>query len=120
MVVEDDIVIILDELADNNSLFVVEGIKDKKALARLGIFNVITLGKKPLYAVVEEIAQKVKEVVLLVDLDPEGKKIYSVLKKDLQKNGIKVDDSIRALLFKTPIRHIEGLDTYIEHSTNNN
>ena len=109
---------VLDMLLDikmRNVLVVVEGLKDKRALFKLGITNVMVLSK-PLYAVVEEIESLAKEVVLLVDLDAEGKKIYNVLKRDLMNHKVKVDDSLRRALFRTPIRHIEGLATYLSDS----
>ena len=65
-----------------------------------------------LFEIVESI--KDKEVVLLVDLDVQGKKLYSVLKTDLTRHGIKVDDELRKFLFRTKLVHIEGLPTYLK------
>ncbi len=107
---------LLELLADikiKNKLVIVEGIKDKRALAKLGIINVITLSKKPLFAVVEETASQTREVVLLVDLDEEGKKIYHSLAVDLQKHRVKIDNKLREYLFKTQLRQIEGLASYV-------
>jgi len=103
---------LLEDIKQKNILVVVEGLKDVRSLKDLGISNVMHL-KKPLYAVVEEIASKVKEVVLLTDLDEEGKKLYHVLSGDLQKHGVKIDNRLRELLFKTDIRQIEGLSVYL-------
>ena len=94
-----------------NSLIVVEGIKDKSALNNLGIENIITL-KGPLYEEIDKISEKTKEVILLVDLDKEGKKLYHTLKIGLENNGIKINDKFRNFLFKTNLRNIEGLVTY--------
>ncbi len=91
-----------------NETIIVEGIKDKKVLENFEIINTITLSKKPLYEVVENI--KTEKVVLLVDLDKEGKRLYHKLKLMLIKNGIKEDKIFREFLFKeTKIRQIEGL-----------
>jgi 5S rRNA maturation endonuclease (ribonuclease M5) len=103
---------LLDKIRQKNLLVVVEGLKDVRALNALGITNIISL-KKPLYAVVEDIADIAKEVVLLTDLDEEGKKLYHVLSCDLQKHGVKIDNKLRELLFKTPIRHVEGLAGFL-------
>lgn len=103
---------LLDEIRQKNILVVVEGLKDVRALNALSITNILSL-KKPLYAVVEDIAAIAKEVVLLTDLDEEGKKLYRVLSGDLQKHGVKVDNKLRELLFKTPLRHVEGLAGFL-------
>ena len=62
----------------------------------------------------KEVAEKVKEVVLLTDLDDEGKKLYHELFVNLQKHGVKVDNRLRELLFKSDLRQIEGLPSYLE------
>lgn len=108
----EDILEFLDEIKQKNLLVVVEGLKDVRALNELGITNILSL-KKPLYAVVEEIASKAKEVVLLTDLDDEGKKLYHELSRGLQRHGVKIDNRLRELLFKTPVRHVEGLSGYL-------
>lgn len=91
---------------------IVEGIKDKKSLEALG-FHKITILNKPLFEIVESITEK--HVVILTDLDKEGKKLYSKLKKELTRNGVLIDDKLRMLLFKTDISHIEGLATYVKN-----
>jgi len=103
---------LIQETINKNLLVIVEGKKDKKALENLGFKKIITL-TKPIYKEVEDI--KEKEVILLVDLDKEGRKIYSKLKKSLNRNHIKVDDKLRLALFKTDLRQIEGLDTYLKN-----
>ena len=73
--------------------------------------------KKPLYAVVEDVlAEGVQEVVILTDLDQEGKKLYAYLFKHLNHFGVKVNNELRDYLFeKTQLRQTEGIVTYIEH-----
>jgi 5S rRNA maturation endonuclease (ribonuclease M5) len=104
---------LIDELRQKQILVLVEGLKDKRALENLGITNVLTL-KKPLYAVVEEVASKTKEVVLLTDLDEEGKKLYHQLARDLQKHKVKINNKLREFLFTTELRQVEGLAHYLE------
>jgi len=94
-----------------NYTVIVEGKKDKSALELLGFSNIIILNK-PLYEVVEGI--NVAKIVLLTDLDKKGKELYSKIKKDLDKRGILIDNTIRNLLFKTEIRQIEGLTKYLK------
>jgi 5S rRNA maturation endonuclease (ribonuclease M5) len=100
----------LEKLRLSNKLIIVEGKKDKEALKKFGIKNVITL-KEPLYKICEEITDE--KVIILTDLDKEGKRLYSKLKENLERNGIKIDDGFRLFLFKeTKLRQIEGLYTY--------
>lgn len=95
-------------------LIIVEGIKDKASLRAIGIRNrIFCLNKKPLYAVVEEVAKTAKDVVILTDLDRTGKQIYRKLCSDLQYHGVRVDRFFREFLFKkTKLRQIEGIVTY--------
>ncbi|VVB80933.1 Toprim domain protein [uncultured archaeon] len=103
---------LLDEIKQKNLLVIVEGKKDVQALQSLGITNVLSL-KKPLFAVVEEVAGRAEEVVLLTDLDEEGKKLYHELSINLQKHGVKINNHLREFLFKTQLRQVEGLATYL-------
>jgi DNA phosphorothioation-dependent restriction protein DptG len=96
---------------EKDSLVIVEGKKDKKALEEIGFTNIIVLDK-PLYEVVEQVNDK--RVILLTDLDKEGKLLYSKLKKEFDKRGIVVNNKLRNLLFKTELRQIEGLTSYLK------
>ena len=96
---------------EKDSLVIVEGKKDKVALEELGLSNIIILNK-PLYEIVEKI--NAKRVLVLTDLDKEGKQLYAKLKKDLNKLGVVVDDRLRNLLFKTDLRQIEGLTRHLK------
>jgi len=103
---------ILDQIENKKDfLVIVEGKKDRAALEELGFSNIITLNK-PLYEIVEKI--NAKRVLVLTDLDKEGKQLYAKLKKDLNKLSIVVDDRLRNLLFKTELRQIEGLTGYLK------
>jgi len=105
----------LRELRASGPLIIVEGMKDRHALLQLGIRKVMHLNK-PLYQIVEEIAEREKDVVILTDLDAKGKQLYGKLKKDLVAHGVKVDRHFREFLQrKTKVSHIEGLETYIRH-----
>jgi len=105
----------IEKLKKSKKLILVEGLKDKNALAELGITNVLVL-KKALFAVAEQVAEICSECIILTDLDAEGKELYRRLKMHLEKAGVKVDDSFRNFLFKnTKLSHIEGLSAYVEH-----
>ncbi len=101
----------LEKIKNNNYLVIVEGKKDKRALNGLGITKVIFLENKPLFKIVEDIDEK--EVVILTDLDAEGRKLFNKLRYQLQRRGIKLHNKIREDLFKSKLRHIEGLATYL-------
>lgn len=96
---------------EKDSLVIVEGKKDKKALENLGFSKIIILNR-PIYEIAESINEK--RVLLLSDLDKEGKQIYSKLKKELSRRGVVVIDSLRNLLFRTDLRQIEGLTNYLK------
>ncbi|MBS3107663.1 toprim domain-containing protein [Candidatus Woesearchaeota archaeon] len=105
---------ILEELNRyKNKYIIVEGKKDKFALEKLNFTKIYKL-EKPLFEEVELISAETKEVVILTDLDTEGKKIYSYLKKHLQEHGVKINDNLRKFLSKTEIKQIEGLAHYLK------
>jgi len=110
---------LIGKIKISNILVIVEGKKDKAALQKLGISNIMELSKKPLFQIVEEIVGSNKECIILTDLDKEGKQIYSKLNSDLQRHGIKVNNKFREFLFKcTKLRQIEGIYTYFENLLN--
>lgn len=116
MMENNEIMDYIEELKNNNKIVIVEGKKDKQALEQLGITNIITLSKKPIFQIIEEISRKSKGVVILTDLDKEGKKLFGKLNSGLQYHGVKVDNKFRGFLFKkTKLRQIEGIIKYLTH-----
>ena len=104
----------IQDIRESDTLIVVEGTKDKNALLSLGVANVFALNKMPLYKVVEIVAKKGKECMILTDLDSEGKKLYGKLNHDLQQHGVRIDNSFREFLFRhTSLRQMEGLPRYM-------
>ncbi|MBD3248914.1 hypothetical protein GF336_02605 [Candidatus Woesearchaeota archaeon] len=95
------------------SIIIVEGIKDKKSLEKFDIKNIITL-KRPLYAVIENVVKIGRPCIILTDLDKKGKELYSRLSSGLKQFGVKIDNNPRDFLFKTNLRQIEGLPSYLE------
>ena len=94
------------ELQQTQKLIIVEGKKDLKALASFGITKVIQISG-PFYKFIESIEEK--DVIILTDLDSEGKKLYSKLKHNLQKRGTRIDNKFREFLFTTQVTTIESL-----------
>lgn len=91
-----------------NKVLIVEGIKDKKALSKIGVKRIFILNK-PIFKIVEDVSKITKEVVILTDLDKKGKQLYSKLKKGFERHRVKVDDRFRRFLFKERIIYIEGI-----------
>lgn len=106
-----------NDLADSGKVIIVEGPYDKKALVAIGIpaKQVVTLGK-PLYQVVESVAEKHKHAVILTDFDKKGKELYGKLSKDLVRHGVNIDKKFREFLQKkTKLSHIEGINVYLKN-----
>ncbi|MEK6892365.1 MAG: toprim domain-containing protein [Nanoarchaeota archaeon] len=105
----------IEKIKHSNIIVIVEGKKDRAALNKFGITNIIELTKKSLFQIVEEVANSNEECIILTDLDKKGKEIYGKLNSDLQKHGVKVNNKFRNFLLKnTKLRQIEGMDTYIQ------
>ena len=105
----------ISKLKESGKAIIVEGIKDKRALEKLGLKKIFTLSRKPIYAIVEEVASNYTECVILTDLDKKGKQLYGKLNRGLGSMGVKVDNRFREVLFKkTKLRQIEGLTNYLE------
>ncbi len=106
---------LVEKIKNSGILVIVEGKKDKIALQKLGVNNIVELNKKPIFQIVEDIANSNNECIILTDLDKEGKQLYSKLNSNLQKNGVKINNKFREFLFRhTKLRQIEGINTYIE------
>jgi 5S rRNA maturation endonuclease (ribonuclease M5) len=111
----------LSGLIEDEALIIVEGKRDRSALISCGIdaSRIVTIDR-PLYAIVERVSACSKKVVILTDLDSEGKKLYGSLKHDLCQQGVYVDKYFREFLFKnTGVKHIEGLYTYLRRRVRN-
>lgn len=110
---KEEIKRLIEEIKENDLLVIVEGPKDARELKKFGIAKIITLSRKPLFAVVEEAANN-EEVAILTDLDAKGKELYHKLSRDLQSHGVKINNKLREYLFTTKLSHIEGLGTYLK------
>jgi 5S rRNA maturation endonuclease (ribonuclease M5) len=110
----------LEELEDlsENVPIVVEGLRDKSALKRLGIVkNVYPLNKgKSVFGFCEEVSKFSKNAVILTDWDRRGGQLARMLREGLEANGVHANDSIRmqlVILSKKEVKDIESLPTFI-------
>jgi len=111
---KDELIDLIKQQTQEDFLVIAEGKQDEKALKELGFQNIITLSKKPLFKVVEQVVAKNKETLILTDLDKEGKLLYGKLNHQLQQFGVKVNNKLRNYLFRhTKLRQIEGLHNYL-------
>jgi 5S rRNA maturation endonuclease (ribonuclease M5) len=105
---------IIEKVNSSGSPVIVEGQKDKIALESIGIRNIICL-RGAIFSFCEKLAEKYNEVFILTDLDSEGKKLFSKIKQNLERNKIKVDNSLRDFLYReTTLTQIEGLPAYLD------
>ena len=102
-----------------SNLIIVEGRKDKAALQQLGFTDIFVINEtgKSLSETIEEIEGMASQnkVCILTDFDKKGKKIYMILKSKFSERGIKLDNSLRGILLKMRISHIEGLSNFLEN-----
>ena len=100
-----------EKLIESTAQILVEGQNDERKLRKLGVDKkrIFLVSGKPIYMVIEELKDE-KEVIILTDLDYEGKRMYNKLRHHLQTHGKKIDNRFRNFLFqKTTISHIEGI-----------
>lgn len=103
------------------SIVVVEGQRDKSSLLKLGLKNIFVLNRpgatfcSRIEALKKLAERREKRCAILTDLDKKGKFLYAALKRELTKEGIKIDDRLRRLLRKAKVSHIEGLATYLSN-----
>jgi len=106
------------ELEKAQNLFiVVEGKKDKQALQELGFKSIFILNEtgKSIYEKIEQIEALAgnHKICILTDFDKKGKKLYLLLKSELSKRKVTLDNTFRGILLKMKISHIEGLSSFM-------
>ena len=102
----------VDKLKEEQTLIIVEGKNDKKALQHFNLENIVTLAT-PLYKILEMMWKE--KVVILTDFDKKGKQLYKKIKSLCSQRGIYIDDTLRLLLLKHKLSHVEGLATFIKN-----
>lgn len=103
----------VEEIKEKKIPIIVEGKRDRKSLEKFGIKNIFEINKG-LFEVIEEIESFdfEGELVILTDFDKEGLDLYKKLKIICERKGIKVNDRLRNILYKSELSHIEGFDTW--------
>tara|TARA_Y100000310_G_scaffold344244_1_gene455937 strand:+ start:1534 stop:1902 length:369 start_codon:yes stop_codon:yes gene_type:complete len=105
-------------------VIIVEGKKDVSALKALGFEKVYAVHETsiPLKESIENIAKQVEKkdkVCILTDFDKKGKQLYLLIKSELQSlGGVRVDSSLRGILLKAQISHIEGVYKFLDRLGN--
>ncbi|MBX4212212.1 toprim domain-containing protein [Candidatus Pacearchaeota archaeon] len=103
-----------------NHVVIVEGKKDVAALSNLGFTRIYTIHetsvplRERILNISKEISKKDK-VSILTDFDKKGKQLYFIIKTELQSLGVKLDGSLRSLIIKVGVSHIEGLSTFLQN-----
>jgi len=108
----------LEELSDSIPI-IVEGLRDRNALRRLGITkNIHPLNKgKSVFGFCEDMSRRTKKAVILTDWDRRGGQLARMLKDGLEANGVQVNDEIRkqiVLLSKKEVKDMESVPTFID------
>jgi len=107
-----------DVLKYKEYVIIVEGKKDIASLNVLGFDKVYELHstgvslRERVEQIVEGVGRKEK-VCILTDLDKKGKKLYLYVKPIFQELGVKLDSSLRGILIKARLSHIEGLSKFM-------
>jgi len=79
-----------------NDTVVIEGMKDKEALSKFGITNLVEISGKSLLDVVDFLVGKnITNVTILTDFDEDGENQQSQLNQYLSYHGIKVNSFAR-------------------------
>lgn len=107
----------LKKLKESEKIIIVEGTNDKLALHNIGIPKMqVQVLNDAVFAVAEKVASRTRQAIILTDLDKEGKKLYSSLKRNLNRNGVHVDTYFREFLFRnSDLSHIEGIGTFFRN-----
>ncbi len=116
--------LLLDELRTRpeDCFILVEGRKDREALAALGIDGGVVLvqGAGTLFSIAEDLAAKNLGAIILTDWDRKGGQLAQLLRNALKANGVPDHDSIRtrmSQMSKKEIKDIESLPSFLEYLT---
>ncbi|MCS6957793.1 MAG: toprim domain-containing protein [Aquificaceae bacterium] len=95
--------------ASKDSAVLVEGKRDKRALQKYGIKNIITLeGKR--FTELPDLLEGFSRVILLFDLDKHGERIKEKVKEILTKQGYILIEEFREELRHMGINFVEDID----------
>ena len=69
--------------------------------------------KERLQGIAGELTKKDK-VCILTDFDKRGKQMYTKVKSILEELGVKTDSTLRGILLKSGVKHIEEIEKFSE------
>jgi len=100
-------------------VILVEGKTSINAFRKLGYEKVYSVHqtsvplRERLQAITGELTKKDK-VCILTDFDKRGKQIYTKIKSILEELGVKTDSTLRGILLKSGVKHIEEIEKFSE------
>jgi len=97
---------------EENSIIVVEGRNDRRALEYWGVKLPIVTFRGPIFQFVEYLEAKYTtavQIILLVDCDKEGKELEKKLKQAFREKGFKVNVHFWLQLMRFGVTYVEGL-----------
>ncbi len=107
--VEDKQEILREFLESIDCPAIVEGRKDAEALQRHGVEDVIILNKGQSLLETVEVLQDCDEVIILTDMDQQGKMLRKKLIRLFNLYGIQEKKRPRELFAQLRLSHVEGL-----------
>ena len=114
----DKLRVLIEEIKEENALIVVEGKNDKKSLEELGFTNIKPIAGKPQHIFLNELLNENSLIVILTDLDKEGRKQYGRICEYAERNGLRVDMRLRKVIAKLPVKQIESLANFLSKYEN--
>lgn len=113
---------IIDELKDRamcGAVILVEGRRDREALAKLGVTGeIIMTSQKSLLVLCETLARSKKDTIILTDWDERGEEVARQICLYMEADGVRPDNTLRVALrglLKKEITEVENLYTYVEN-----
>ena len=106
---------LLADIRHSETLLVVEGKRDREALRKAGLDNIVEISGRRLERVADIVKSKQQQVTILTDYDKEGIIQYKRLKKLLLSDEIKVNDIFRREFKRVfLVNRIEELNGYFK------
>lgn len=113
---------VIDEVKDRalcGAVILVEGRRDREALAMLGIAgDILMTSQQSLLNMSESLARQKKDVIILTDWDERGEEVARLICRFMEAVGARPDYTFRSTLkglLKKEITEVENLYTYVEN-----
>jgi len=114
----EEVIAALLEASASGALVIVEGIRDRDALRKLGLSGpVMMASRRPCLDLAEDAARNFQAIVILTDWDEKGDEMARNIEHHLLCTGVRVDLEIRSKLSKLvrkEIKDVESLNIYVE------